>query len=60
MVGSEEAAQRVFEKSAKTNPTGRLSKDSDYTSLVEYLLTPEAEFIQGQVIAATGGVGVIG
>lgn len=60
MVGSEEAAQRVFEKSAKTNPSGRLSKDSDYASLVEYLLTPEAEFIQGQVIAATGGVGVIG
>jgi len=60
MVGSEEAAQKVFEKSAKTNPSGRLSKDSDYASLVEYLMTPEAEFIQGQVIAATGGVGVIG
>ncbi len=60
MVGSEEAAQRVFEKAAKTNPSGRLSKDSDYASLVEYLLTPDAEFIQGQVIAATGGVGVIG
>jgi enoyl-[acyl-carrier protein] reductase III len=60
MVGSEEAAQRVFEKAAKTNPSGRLSKDSDYASLVEYLLTQDAEFIQGQVIAATGGVGVIG
>lgn len=60
MVGSEEGAQRVLEKSARSNPSGRLSKDSDYASLVEYLLSPEAEFIQGQTIAATGGVGVIG
>jgi NAD(P)-dependent dehydrogenase (short-subunit alcohol dehydrogenase family) len=60
MVGGEEAAQAVIDRAARTNPSGRLSRDSDYTSLVEYLLSPEAEFIQGQVIAATGGVGVIG
>jgi enoyl-[acyl-carrier protein] reductase III len=60
MVGSQEAADRIFEKAAKSNPSGRMSKDSDYASLVEYLMSPEAEFIQGQVIAATGGVGVIG
>lgn len=60
MVGSQEAAERIFEKAAKSNPSGRMSKDSDYASLVEYLMSPEAEFIQGQVIAATGGVGVIG
>jgi NAD(P)-dependent dehydrogenase (short-subunit alcohol dehydrogenase family) len=50
----------VVDRAARTNPSGRLSRDSDYTSLVEYLLSPDAEFIQGQVIAATGGVGVIG
>jgi NAD(P)-dependent dehydrogenase (short-subunit alcohol dehydrogenase family) len=60
MVGGEDAAQAVVDRAARTNPSGRLSRDSDYTSLVEYLLSPEAEFIQGQVIAATGGVGVIG
>jgi enoyl-[acyl-carrier protein] reductase III len=60
MVGSQEAADRIFEKAAKSNPSGRMSKDSDYASLVEYLMSPEAEFIQGQVIAATGGVGVVG
>jgi NAD(P)-dependent dehydrogenase (short-subunit alcohol dehydrogenase family) len=60
MVGSEEAAQAVVDRAARTNPSGRMSRDSDYASLVEYLLSPEAEFIQGQVIAATGGVGVIG
>jgi NAD(P)-dependent dehydrogenase (short-subunit alcohol dehydrogenase family) len=60
MVGSEEAAQAVVDRAARTNPSGRMSRDSDYASLVEYLLSPDAEFIQGQVIAATGGVGVIG
>jgi NAD(P)-dependent dehydrogenase (short-subunit alcohol dehydrogenase family) len=60
MVGGEEAAQAVVDRAARTNPSGRMSRDSDYASLVEFLLSPEAEFIQGQVIAATGGVGVIG
>lgn len=60
MVGGEDAAQAVVDRAARTNPSGRLSRDSDYASLVEYLLSPDAEFIQGQVIAATGGVGVIG
>ncbi len=60
MVGSEEAALAVVERAARSNPSGRASRDSDYASLVEYLLSPEAEFVQGQVIAATGGTGVIG
>ena len=60
MLGSEEAANAAVERAARSNPSGRPSRDSDYASLVEYLLSPEAEFIQGQVIAATGGVGVIG
>ena len=60
MVGSEAAAEAVVERAARSNPSGRASRDSDYASLVEYLLSPEAEFIQGQIIAATGGTGVIG
>ncbi|MFL5297486.1 MAG: SDR family oxidoreductase [Phenylobacterium sp.] len=60
MVGGEEAAAAVVERAARSNPSGRASRDSDYASLVEYLLSPDAEFIQGQVIAATGGTGVIG
>jgi len=60
MVGSEEAAQAVVDRAARSNPSGRASRDADYASLVEYLLSPDAEFIQGQVIAATGGTGVIG
>lgn len=55
MVGGEDAAQRVLERAARTNPSGRLSRDSDYAALVEFLLSPDAEFVQGQVIHANGG-----
>lgn len=56
MTGSEERAEKRVRDAAAANPSGRASKDSDYTSLVEYLLSPDAEFIQGQVIHANGGV----
>ena len=55
MLGSEDAASRMVERAAQANPSGRASRDSDYTSLVEYLISPEAEFVQGQVIHANGG-----
>ncbi len=55
MVGGEEAAARVFDRAARTNPSGRMSRDSDYAAMVEYLLSPAAEFIQGQVIHVNGG-----
>jgi NAD(P)-dependent dehydrogenase (short-subunit alcohol dehydrogenase family) len=53
--GNEEAAQKVVERAARTNPSGRETRDSDYASVVEFLLSPAAEFVQGQVISATGG-----
>lgn len=59
MAGSEEAALANVERAAARNPSGRASEDADYASLVEYLLSPDAEFIQGQVIGATGGVGLV-
>ena len=59
MLGSKENADAALARSAKANPSGRNTEGSDYTSLVEFLLQPEAEFIQGQVIAATGGMGLI-
>jgi len=55
MVGGEDAAARVLERAGKSNPSGRLSRDSDYTGVVEFLLSPAAEFVQGQVIHANGG-----
>jgi NAD(P)-dependent dehydrogenase (short-subunit alcohol dehydrogenase family) len=55
MVGSEEASAKLVERAARANPSGRATRDSDYASVVKFLLSPEAEFVQGQVIAATGG-----
>ncbi len=55
MVGGTDAAARVLERAARTNPSGRLSRDSDYSGVVEFLLSPAAEFIQGQVIHVNGG-----
>jgi NAD(P)-dependent dehydrogenase (short-subunit alcohol dehydrogenase family) len=55
MLGSEEAAMRLFERAARANPSGRLTQDKDYAAVVEFLLSPEAEFVQGQVIHVNGG-----
>jgi len=54
-LGCEDAAQPGLECVARTSPSGRLSRDSDYAALVELLFSPDAEFIQGQVIHANGG-----
>lgn len=55
MVGSEEGAQRLFERAGRANPSGRLTADADYAAMVEYLLSPAAEFVQGQMIHVNGG-----
>ncbi len=55
MAGSEAAAEKAVESAARANPSGRAARDSDYTALVEFLLNPEAEFVQGQIIGANGG-----
>lgn len=55
MVGSEEAAARLFERAARAHPSGRETRDSDYASVVRFLLSAEAEFVQGQIIQASGG-----
>lgn len=56
MSGSEETARKRVEQAAQANPSGRASRDSDYASVVEFLLKDDAEFVQGQVIHANGGV----
>jgi NAD(P)-dependent dehydrogenase (short-subunit alcohol dehydrogenase family) len=55
MLGSQEAASRLFERAARANPSGRLTQDNDYAAVVEFLLSPAAEFVQGQVIHVNGG-----
>ena len=42
-------------QSAAASPSGRNVVDDDYCSLIEYLASPSAAMIQGQVMFVTGG-----
>jgi alkylation response protein AidB-like acyl-CoA dehydrogenase len=48
-------AADLVHASARDNPSGRGIAASDYTSLIRWLASPEAEFIQEQVIFVNGG-----
>ncbi|MBU2306549.1 MAG: SDR family oxidoreductase [Alphaproteobacteria bacterium] len=58
MAGGQDAADRVLERGARANPSGRLTEGADYAAVVEFLLSPAARFVQGQVIHANGGAWV--
>jgi enoyl-[acyl-carrier protein] reductase III len=45
----------LVKHSAEANPTGRGIRHEDYTNLMKFLASPQAEFIQGQVIFVNGG-----
>ena len=48
-------AHNLVVSAASNNPSGRGVTDLDYTNLIRWLASPEAEFIQGQVIFVNGG-----
>ena len=50
-----EKTDEIMAQSAATNPSGRNVTDDDYCSLIEFLASPAAAMIQGQVIFVTGG-----
>jgi enoyl-[acyl-carrier protein] reductase III len=50
-----EKASGLVKDAAGHNPSGRGVRDADYTALMRYLASPEAEFIQGQIIFVNGG-----
>jgi enoyl-[acyl-carrier protein] reductase III len=45
----------IMRHAASDNPSGRAVTPEDYTSLIRYLASPAASFIQGQVIYVNGG-----
>ena len=49
------SAGELVRSSASQNPSGRGVTDADYTNLMRWLASPEAEFIQGQVMFVNGG-----
>jgi NAD(P)-dependent dehydrogenase (short-subunit alcohol dehydrogenase family) len=50
-----ERTDEVMRQSAASNPSGRNVTDEDYCSLIEFLASPSAAMIQGQVVFVTGG-----
>ena len=50
-----ERTDEMMRQAAAANPSGRNVTDDDYCSLVEYLASPGAAMIQGQVVFVTGG-----
>ena len=46
---------KILKTAAEQNPSGRSVQHDDYVGLVEFLASPAAEMIQGQVIFVNGG-----
>ena len=45
----------IVKHAADSNPSGRGVQDEDYTSVIRFLASPEAAFVQGQTIFVNGG-----
>ena len=45
----------LMDRAAAANPSGRNVAPGDYTSLIRYLASPEAEYLTGQVYFINGG-----
>ena len=46
---------KLLQHAAESNPSGRGIQDADYCNLIEFLASPGAEMIQGQVVFVNGG-----
>ena len=46
---------QLLAQNAATNPSGRGVRHEDYCALIEFLASPSAEMIQGQVVFVNGG-----
>lgn len=46
---------QLMEHAAHSNPSGRAVRPADYTAMIRFLASPEAEFITGQIVFINGG-----
>jgi len=52
--------EQALADAARRNPSGRNIRHEDYCSLIGYLASPAAEFVQGQLITVSGADGLYG
>ena len=45
----------ALKAAAETNPSGRAVESNDFTSVIDFLMSPGASFVQGQTIFINGG-----
>ncbi len=46
---------KLMEHAAASNPSGRAIRSADYTGIIKFLASPEAEFVTGQIVFVNGG-----
>ncbi len=54
-----DATEEIMRHAAESNPSGRGVKHADYTNMIRFLASPEAEFVQGQTIFINGGANLM-
>lgn len=54
-----EGAEELIAEHVRTNPSGRAIEPRDYTSLIKFLASPDAEYVTGQVFRVNGGSSII-
>lgn len=48
-------SEEFYKKLAETNPLGRIAEPEDIGNVIKFLLSEDANYINGQVIAVDGG-----
>lgn len=46
---------QLMDHAAHSNPSGRAVRAADYTAMIRFLASPEAEFVTGQIVFINGG-----
>ena len=46
---------KLMEHAAASNPSGRAIRSADYTGIMKFLASPEAEVVTGQIVFVNGG-----